>query len=144
MDFFRMVIKIKLRQIIAFDKFPMEGHYFSLLAKKFYALATGLPAVNRNIRHGGRKHVCGDVFEFFLRFIYQFLLSFRDKIFGVHFTLQVGPEILDGTQLGDVGRVRRLGYHIDSQPLHLLQRSLVNGPTPDPARIPLLRPYGIS
>ena len=84
--------------------------------------------VDRNIRHGGRKQV---------------LLSFRDKIVGVDLTLQVGPEILDGTQLGDVGRVRPLGY-IDIQPLHLLQRSLVNRPTPDPARIPRLRPYGIS
>ena len=120
----------------------MEDNYLSLLAKKFYALASGLPAVNQNIRHGGRKHACGHVFEFFLRFIYQFLLSFRDKIVGVDLTLQVGPEI--GTQLGDVGRVRRLGYHIDIQPLHLLQRSLVNGPTPDPARIPRLRTYGIS
>ena len=122
----------------------MEGNYLSLFAKNVYALASGLSAVNRNIRHGGRKHAWGHVFELFLCFIYQFLHSFLDKIVGVDLTLQVGPEIFDGTQLGDVGRVRRLGYHIDIQPLHLLQRSLVNGPTLDPARIPRLRPYGIS
>ena len=32
MGFFRMVIK-KLRQIIAFDEFPMKGNYLRLLAK---------------------------------------------------------------------------------------------------------------
>ena len=26
--------------------------------------------------------------------------------------------------MGDIGRIRRLRYHIDIQPLHLLQRSL--------------------
>ena len=60
------------------------------------------------------------VFEFLLRFIYQFLLSFSDKIVGVDLTLQASPEILDGTQLMDVLRVCRLGYHIDIQPVHLL------------------------
>ena len=48
--------------------------------------------------------------------------AFRDKIVEIGLALQVCPEILDGKQVGDIGRIRR--YHIDIQPLHLLQRSL--------------------